>query len=110
MTTVSKRRSFKMCIRDRSSARSAVNDLVESAKNLEFNQDALSSLSDSIHGMVNAGGSLERSVGNGLSTLTDDVSAISGQIQSISKTFALATEDAKKDTVTDISACLLYTS
>ena len=87
-----------------SSARSAVNDLVESAKNLEFNQDALSSLSDSIHGMVNAGGSLERSVGNGLSTLTDDVSAISGQIQSISKTFALATEDAKKDTVTDISA------
>ena len=87
-----------------SSARSAVNDLMESAKNLEFNQDALSSLSDSIHGMVNAGGSLERSVGNGLGTLTDDGSAISGQIQSISKTFALATEDAKKDTVTDISA------
>ena len=86
-----------------SSARSAVNDLVESAKNLEFNESALASLGDSIHGMVNAGGSLERSVGDGLETLTDDVSAISGQIQSISKTFALATEDAKKETVTDIS-------
>ena len=95
--------SIKTLTGYQSSARSAVNDLVESAKNLEFNQDALSSLSDSIHGMVNAGGSLERSVGNGLGTLTDDVSAISGQIQSISKTFALATEDAKKDTVTDIS-------
>lgn len=95
--------SIKTLTGYQSSARSAVNDLVESAKNLEFNESALSSLGDSIHGMVNAGGSLERSVGNGLDTLTDDVSAISGQIQSIAKTFSLATEDAKKDTVTDIS-------
>ena len=86
-----------------SSARSAVNDLVESAKNLEVNEGALSSLGDSIHGMVNATSGLGQSVGDGLETLTDDVSAISGQIQSISKTFSLATEDAKKDTVTDIS-------
>lgn len=86
-----------------SNAQSAISALVSAAGSGRVDEGALSDLGDSIHGMASASGALERSIGAGVETLSDDISAISGQINSISRTFALATEDAKKETVTDIS-------
>lgn len=86
-----------------SSARSALESLVSGAASGEVNEEALSSLGSAVQGMANTSGDLHNAIGQGVDTLTNDISAISGQISAISRTFALATEDAKKETVTDIS-------
>ena len=86
-----------------SSARSALESLVSGAASGEVNEEALSSLGSAVQGMANTSGDLCNAIGQGVDTLTNDISAISGQISAISRTFALATEDAKKETVTDIS-------
>lgn len=86
-----------------SSAKSALESLAAAAGSGRVDVDALEALSSSVHGMVNASGSLRNTIGQGVDTLTSDVSAITGQINAIAHTFALATEDAKKDLVTDIS-------
>lgn len=86
-----------------SSARSALESLVSGAASGEVNEEALSSLGSAVQGMANTSGDLRNAIGQGVDTLTNDISAISGQISAISRTFALATEDAKKETVTDIS-------
>lgn len=87
----------------RSSAQSAVGALVQGAENGELDKGALSSLGSAIQGMVNASGGLNTAIGDGVEDLTGDISAIAGQIRSISRTFALATEDVKQETVTDLS-------
>ncbi|MDO5545057.1 MAG: hypothetical protein Q4F81_04425 [Eubacteriales bacterium] len=86
-----------------SSARSAVEAMASGAVSGEVDKGALSDLSTAIHGMVSASGSLKNAIGEGVDSLSSDISAISGQISAISRTFALATEDAKQETVTDIS-------
>ena len=86
-----------------SSARSALESLVSGAASGEVNEEALSSLGSAVQGMASTSGDLRNAIGQGVDTLTNDISAISGQISAISRTFALATEDAKKETVTDIS-------
>ena len=86
-----------------SNARSALESLVSGAASGEVNEEALSSLGSAVQGMANTSGDLRNAIGQGVDTLTNDISAISGQISAISRTFALATEDAKKETVTDIS-------
>lgn len=86
-----------------SAAQSAVGDLLSSASNGEVNEAALSDLQSAVKGMVNASGVLRSDIGAGVETLSRDISAISGQISAISRTFALATEDAKQDTITDLS-------
>ena len=86
-----------------SKAHSALEALAKSASGREVNKKALSDLGKSIQGMANASGDLRNSIGQGVDTLTDDISAISNQINAISRTFALATDDAKKDKITDVS-------
>lgn len=86
-----------------SAAQSAVGELASSAVSGEINENALGSLSSAVQGMVNASGTLKNEIGEGVDTLADDISAIAGQIGSISRTFALATEDAKQETITDLS-------
>lgn len=53
--------------------------------------------------MVNATDSLKNAVSGSVGTLSEDVNAISGQINSIAQTFALATEDAQQELVSDVS-------
>lgn len=86
-----------------SAAQSAVGELLSSASGGELNEGALSDLQSAVQGMVNASGDLRSDIGDGVEVLSRDVSAISGQISAISRTFALATEDAKQDTITDLS-------
>lgn len=64
---------------------------------------SIQALGSAIQGMANATNDLQNIVAGGVEEVSNDASAISGQINSISRTFALATEDAKKETVTDIS-------
>ena len=61
------------------------------------------SLENAIRGIMNASGTLKGVIAGGVGDVSDDANAISDQIASISRTFALATEDAAKETVTDIS-------
>ena len=92
-----------------SSARAALDSILSGLANdikngqIGGTADAIHSLGSSIQGMINATNRLKQSIVGGVAGLSDDVDAISGQISSISRTFALATEDAKKDTVSDIS-------
>lgn len=87
------------------SARSAVEGLLSGvgSGDLSGSADAIAKISSSIQGMVSATGRLKDAVGSGVADLTEDVNAISGQISSISRTFALATEDAQQEVVSDIS-------
>lgn len=64
---------------------------------------AVQSLGSAIQGMVGATNSLQGAIAGSVEGLSDDANAISGQISSISRTFALATEDAKQESVSDIS-------
>lgn len=68
-----------------------------------FDPDAIHNLGSAIQGMVTATRNLKTIVGDGVEDMSADVDAISGQISEISRTLALATEDAKEDTVTDLS-------
>lgn len=65
--------------------------------------DSLHTIASSIQGMVNATDSLKNAVSGSVGTLSEDVNAISGQISSIAQTFALATEDAQQELVSDVS-------
>lgn len=85
-------------------AQSAVRELVSSVGNFETTKAALDDLGSAVRGMVGASGSLKNAIGDGVDTLSSDMSAISGQISSISRTFAMATEDAKQETITDLSS------
>lgn len=86
-----------------SNARAALEVLASGAGSGEVDQGALSDLGSAVHGMANASNSLRNDIGRGVDSLSSDISAIAGQISAISRTFALATEDAQKETVTDIS-------
>lgn len=87
------------------SARSALESLFSSvgSGDLSGSAEAIRSIGSSIQGMVSATDGLKAAVGNGVANITEDVNAISSQIDSISKTFALATEDAQQDMVSDVS-------
>ena len=94
-----------------SSARAALDGMISGVgddfENCEpgasFDPDAIHNLGSAIQGMVNATRNLKTIVGDGVEDMSADVDAISSQISEISRTFALATEDAKEDTVTDLS-------
>lgn len=88
-----------------SSARSSLESLISSigSGDLSGSADAIHNIGSAIGGMVNATHALTSSVGNGVENLTEDINAISSQISSISQTFALATEDAQQDLVSDVS-------
>lgn len=92
-----------------SSARSALDsfssELKDSLTGGSFppSTDSLHTVAGSIQGMVNATNALKDALSGSVGTMSDDVSAISGQISSISKTFSLATEDARQELVTDVS-------
>lgn len=86
-----------------SSARAALEDLAAGAGDGEINHDALSQLGSAVHGMAGASGELRGAIGQGVDTLSGDINAISSQIGAIARTFALATEEAQKETVVDIS-------
>lgn len=86
-----------------STAVSAVGDLASAASGGEIDEGALSTLGSAVQGMVNVSGVMRKDIGDGVDDLTGDISAIAGQIAAISRTFALATEDAKQDTFTDLS-------
>ena len=62
-----------------------------------------SSLASAIQGLVNTTQSMGYAMGESVEDMTGSVGAISGQINSIAKTFEAATEDAKKEAVTDVS-------
>lgn len=68
-----------------------------------FDPDAICKLGSAIQGMVSTTRELKQIVGDGVESLSADVDAISSQIGSISRTFSLATEDAREETVTDLS-------
>lgn len=78
-------------------------DLENFRPGASFDPDAIHNLGSAIQGMVNATRNLKTIVGDGVEDMSADVDAISGQISEISRTFALATEDAKEDTITDLS-------
>ena len=86
-----------------SSARAALEDLAAGAGDGEINHEALSQLGSAVHGMAGASGELRSAIGQGVDTLGGDIHAISNQIGAIARTFALATEEAQKETITDIS-------
>lgn len=86
-----------------SEAQNAVGALISSASQEQVNEGALNELRGAVQGMVDASGTLRNHIGDGVESLTGDISAIAGQISAISRTFALATEDAKQDIVTDLS-------
>lgn len=87
----------------RSAAQTAIGTLVSSAVGGEMNIEALNDLGSAVQGMVSASDGLKGAIGEGVETLSSDISAISGQIGSISRTFALATEDARQEIITDLS-------
>lgn len=97
------------CIQDISaygnSARSALEAFGDSLSSGQFppSTDPLHTVASSIQGMVSATNALKEAVSDSVGTLSADVNAISAQIGSISKTFALATEDAQQDAVSDVS-------
>lgn len=62
-----------------------------------------SSLASAIQGLVNTTQSMGYAMGESVEDMTGSVGAISGQINSIAKTFEAATEDAKKEAITDVS-------
>lgn len=62
-----------------------------------------SSLAGAIQGMVNTTNNMGQAMGDSVADMTGSVGAISGQINSIAKTFEMATEDAQKQAVTDVS-------
>lgn len=88
-----------------SSARASLEGLIANIGSGDLNgsADAIHNIGSAIGGMVNATKSLTSAVGNGVENLTEDVNAISSQISSISQTFALATEDAQQDLISDVS-------
>ncbi len=86
-----------------SSAREALEELAAGAGDGEINRDALSQLGSAVHGMAGASGELRNAIGQGVDTLGGDIHSISNQIGAIARTFALATEEAQKETITDIS-------
>lgn len=86
-----------------SQAQWALRDLIFSAGDGELNQDALYELQGAVQGMISASDTLGSVIGSGADTIGRDISAISGQITAISRTFGLATEDAKQETVLDLS-------
>lgn len=86
-----------------SSAREALEELAAGAGDGEINRDALSQLGSAVHGMAGASGELRGTIGQGVDTLAGDINSISNQIGAISRTFALATEEAQKQIITDIS-------
>lgn len=87
------------------SARSALKAFGDSLSDGQFppSTDPLHTVASSIQGMVSATNALKDAVSNSVGDLSADVSAISAQISSISKTFALATEDAQQELVSDVS-------
>ncbi|MGM9589084.1 MAG: hypothetical protein ACI3V0_02790 [Faecousia sp.] len=88
-----------------SSARAAL-DAIVSLGGGDFGDtiSAVETLRNSIAGMVSTTRNLQTIIAGSVEDLSDDVGAISGQISSISRTFALATEDAKQETISDISS------
>ena len=62
-----------------------------------------SSLASAIQGMVNTTQSMGQAMGNGIDSMMGSFGAISGQVNSIAKTFEMATEEAQKEAVTDVS-------
>lgn len=62
-----------------------------------------SSLASAIQGMVNTTQSMGQAMGSSIESMTGSFGAISGQVNSIAKTFEMATEDAQKEAVTDVS-------
>lgn len=87
------------------SASSAIESLLAGVGSGDFSgsTDAITKIGSAIQGMVSATGRLKDAVGSGVAELTEDINAISGQISSISRTFALATEDAQQELVSDVS-------
>lgn len=65
--------------------------------------DAVQTLTNSIQGIASTTDQLKNAVAESVDGLGDDANAISGQIGSISRTFALATEDYGEDTIADVS-------
>ena len=53
--------------------------------------------------MVNTTQSMGQAMGSSIESMTGSFGAISGQVNSIAKTFEMATEDAQKEAVTDVS-------
>lgn len=86
-----------------SAAQSAIGELISSADSGKVNEDALDALRSAVQGMAGASDDLRNDIGSGVDVMSQDISAISGQINAISRTFALATEDAKQTTITDLS-------
>lgn len=86
-----------------SSARDSLESLVSGAIDGDIDENALSDLGDAIHGMAESSGNLRNAIGDGVDSLFSDISAIADQIGSISRTFGLATEEAQKELVTDLS-------
>lgn len=60
-------------------------------------------LASAIQGLVNTTQGMGQAMGNSVADMGGSMNAITGQINSIAKTFELATEDAQKETVTDVS-------
>ena len=89
------------------SARAALQTLMDSVGDWDQSKAALADLENAVHGMVSTSGNLKNIIAQGVDTLTGDINAITGQIDGIANTFALATEDAKQDTVVDISDAAL---
>lgn len=89
------------------SARAALQTLIGSVGDWEQSKAALADLENAVHGMVSTSSNLKNIIAQGVDTLTGDINAITGQIDGIANTFALATEDAKQDTVVDISDAAL---
>lgn len=87
-----------------SSARSALESLASGIGEGEVDFEALEQLGDAVHGMASASGDLRSTIGHGVDNLSSNISAISNQIGAISRTFALATEEAQQETITDISS------
>lgn len=86
-----------------SSARAALDSIASGLGGEEPDFSGVEALGNAIQGMVNTTRELQSILAGSVEDVSEDVSAISEQINSISRTFALATEDAKKETVTDIS-------
>lgn len=94
-----------------SSAQSAISSLasglgsdIESGNLGEsLDTEALWSLGSAIQGMASTTNTLQGIIGGSIEDVSDDVNAISWQLNSISRTFSMITEEAQQETVTDIS-------
>lgn len=87
------------------SACSALESLLSDAEKGDFSgsSQAISDIGRAIQGMARATETMTNALGDGVADLTEDINAISSQISSISRTFALATEDAQQELVSDVS-------